>query len=107
MQTAGYLILLSAALHVVGVVLGSFAPSTWVLLLPAALYAVVYFGLARGWRWLAWLTFFMMLIGAAGALAEALTAVAVPAWVFWAIMATDLSAAVVLFGVLWRSPRPA
>lgn len=102
MKTAGLLVLLSAALHVVAVVAAGFAPGTLALLLPAVVYAVLSAGLARGMMSVAWLSFFVMFIGAAGALADAAGGSLVPAWATWSILVADLGAAAALFATLWK-----
>lgn len=102
MKSAGYLILASAALHIAGVVLAGFAPSALFLIWPAVLYVALYAGLARGIMMVAWITFFVMLFGVAGALSGSMGGTSVPPWVFWAIIAADLAAAAVLFVVIWR-----
>lgn len=101
MKTAGYFVLISAALHVVGVALSGFASSTLFLLGPALLYVLLYAGLARNMMWVAWLTFITMLIGASAALSAFFEATPVPSWVFMAIVAADLIAALLLFGAIW------
>ena len=47
MKTAGFFLLISAALHVLAVALEGFAPEVMILLAPAALYVLLYAGLAR------------------------------------------------------------
>lgn len=103
MKFASLLLFVSAALHVAGYVLGGF---TWMfLLLPPVIYVILIAGLSRGMMLSAWLAFFCMLIGAAGALAETFQPSAVPAWLFWSIFATDLTAAFALFGAIWSGRR--
>jgi hypothetical protein len=105
MQLAGYFILISAALHVAGVALAGFAGDTLFLLGPAALYAMLYAGLARGMMWVAWIAFVAMLGGSMGAISELFAVSPVPAWVFAGILGTDICAAILLFGAIWRG-RP-
>lgn len=102
MKTAGFFVLLSAALHVVAIIVSGLAPGTLALLIPAAIYVALYAGLARGMMSIAWLSLIVMLIGAAGALADAVGGSPVPAWTTWSILLADLGAATALFAALWR-----
>lgn len=105
MKLAGFVILLSAALHVVGVAMAGFAPSTLFLLVPAAVYVLFFLGLSRGKMWVAWLAFIAMLIGVSGAMSELFGASLVPDWVFWGIIAADGVAAILLFGAIWAGRK--
>jgi hypothetical protein len=101
MRIAGYFLLLSAALHIVGVVLEGESGSLF-LLGPAALYVMLFAGLSRGMIWVAWLAFICMLGGAAGTVAELSgTTPLAPVWVLWGIFGADLIAAVLLFAAIW------
>ena len=102
MRNAGYLILLSAVLHVAGVALAGFSAGTLVLILPALTYVVLYVGLARGWMPVAWLAFVAMLVGAAGAVAELAGVPIISSWVLWGILAADLAAAGLIFAAIWK-----
>jgi hypothetical protein len=105
MKVAAALVLLSAALHVVAVGIAAFAPNAMSMLGIAVVYVVLALGVLRGWVIAAWLSFFVMIFGTAGALAEAVGGSALPPWVFWSIAGVDLAAALAFFGVLWRG-RP-
>lgn len=102
MQLAGYFILLSAALHVLGVAFAGFVSGSLFLLGPAALYVLLYAGLVRDMMWVAWIAFVAMLGGPIGALSELYAGSPVPSWVFGGIFGADLCAAVLLFGAIWR-----
>lgn len=102
MRAAAILLLISAALHVIGVILAGFAPGTLFLLLPAVIYLALCAGLAREKMWVAWIAFICMLGGLAGVLAELLGASPITEWVLWGILATDAIAASVLFGAIWQ-----
>ena len=62
---------------------------------------------SRGWRWLAWVAFFLALAGAIAALGIATGGADVAAWLAWAVVAFDAGAAAALFVVLWRDRAPA
>ena len=103
MKAAAILLLVSAALHVVGFILGGFAPLF--LLFPPVLYAALAAGLARGKIWIAWIALICMLGGSAGSIVELFNPSSVPVWVFQAILAMDLAAALALFGAIWTGRR--
>ena len=103
MKPAAILVLISAALHVAGFVLGGFAPLF--LLFPPVLYVALAAGLARGKLWVAWIALICMLGGAAGSIVELFNPSSVPVWVFQAILALDFAAALALFGAIWAGRR--
>ena len=105
MRLAGHFMLLSAAFHLAGVAVAAFSGEAMALLGPAAVYVLLFAGLARGWMLAAWLSFLAMIVGIAGAIAALQAPAAAPAWVFWAILASDAAAAVVLFGAIWSGRR--
>lgn len=102
MRTAGAFLLLSAALHLVGVALEGFRSESLFLLGPAVLYVGLFAGLARNMIWFAWIAFICMLGGAAGTFAELVSEPIAPRWVLWGILGADLAAAVVLFAAIWN-----
>ena len=104
MKLAAILLLISAALHVVGFVLGEYAMPF--LLIPPVIYIVLAAGLSRGKIWVAWIALLCMIGGSAGTIVELFNPSAVPQWVFQGILATDLAAALVLFGAIWAGHRP-
>lgn len=105
MRTAGAFLLMSAALHVVGVALEGFRSESLFLLGPAALYVLLFAGLARNLMWVAWIAFICMLGGAAGTVAELAGAPIAPRWVLWGILGADLVAAVMLFAAIWTGRK--
>jgi len=107
MRQAGYFLLASAGLHVIGWGLAGFSSENLFLLLPPVIYILLFAGLARGMIWTAWIAFLCMLGGAAGTIAELYGASAVPEWVLWGILGADLVAAVLLFAAIWAGPKTA
>lgn len=107
MRQGGYFLLASAGLHVIGWALSGFSSGTVFLLGPAGLYILLFAGLARSLMWVAWIAFCCMVIGAAGTFAELFRASPVPDWVFWGIIAADLTAAMLLFAAIWVGPKAA
>lgn len=105
MKIAGWFLLLSAALHVVGAALSGFAAVGLFLLFPAVLYLAFFAGLVRGMLWVAWLAFICMLGGMAGTILEFSGPGPVPGWILLGILGADLAAAVALFAVIWTGPK--
>ena len=100
---AALMLLLSAVLHIVVIVV-----SAGGYVMPMLVGAIGWFligaGLQRGLRWLAHIAFLLAMIGAVVALGYAMGAFGLVAMAFWAIVAADLLAAILLFGALWRAP---
>ena len=96
---------LSAVLHVAAPLVSSFAPGTGQLLPVAVLYFAIAYGLMRGWRWLAYVTFILLMVFSSFAIAQMWTPPTLLAWVMTGIVVADWLAVVALFAVLWRA-RP-
>lgn len=99
-------IAVSAALHVFAFLVGGFSTDALRLIPVGLVYAVIAYGLTRGWRWLAYVAFIAMMIGGTVALGSLWTPSPVPQWWTIAIIAADWLAALALFVSLWR-PAPA
>ena len=92
---------LSALLHFAAPIAG--APMTYVL--GGLIYAVIIYGLALNWRWLAYIAFLIFGVSISGAISN----LGVPGMADWWVYATTASNALAflsLFAALWRS-RPA
>lgn len=105
MRTAAALLLVSAALHLIGVALEGFRSESLFLLGPAALYGLLAAGLNRKMILAAWIAFICMLGGSAGTVAELAGVPIAPRWVLWGILGADLAAAVALFAALWTGRK--
>ena len=103
MAFAAFLVLTSAALHLLGCVLSGFVQEGLVLLPVVGLYAVLAFFLWRQSRTIAYVVFIFMLIGSLGSWIASGGINLIPTWIYLAIALIDLVCAIVLFGVLWRS----
>jgi len=103
-RVAAGLMVLNAALHLFAVLPpGGFGTLTAQMLLPAApLYALLAWGLFNRSRWVAWIQFFVALLGALVAFAF-MPLLAVPAWWAWAIVALDVDVAILMLLILWPS----
>lgn len=98
---------LSAALHLIALLLSGFAANLGPAILGALIWAALAYGLSRGSRMVAYVAFLMALIGISAALSVVMTTPAGPVqWVWISIMAADALVAVTLFALLWRA-RPA
>ncbi len=104
-RAGAFFIGISAALHFVTLIFGFEAPVPMMQAI-GVFYLVVMWGLMQGWRWLAYLSFFMLAIGGIAALGSSFGVSVVPPWLFLAIFVVDWLAVIALFLALWRS-RPA
>lgn len=101
-RRAALLLSVSALLHLTLFGLVSYTlwmPLAFVILFHVALAV----GLAKGWRWVAYLSFVALLTGAVTAFSLAITAAGVAALVLWAIVVIDLLAVMLLFRRLWST----
>ncbi len=106
MRWAANFVALSAGLHVLAVIIGGFGAAAGPLLAVAVIYAGFAYGLLRGWRWLAYIAFVVLLIGTSFAVSNIWALGDVPGWIYAGIACTNLLAVVALFGALWQSPEP-
>lgn len=102
LQTAGILVLVSAALHVVGYVFSGFSGEALSMIPIAVVAAAIGWALMRGWERLAWIAFVGALAGVIIAYASTGGSSPVPDWVLWLILLADLSAVGTLFLHIWR-----
>ena len=105
--SARFFLLISAVLHLFAFVLGGFTSDALMLIPFGILYILCAAGLARGWRWLAYITFFLVSIFGIVAFAQIWGDSAVPRWWYMAIVAADWVCAAALFAGLWSKPAPA
>ena len=102
MRPAAWLMYASGALHFLVPVVAGFTAEAVGMIVPGLIWIALGFVLLRfGWRWLAWLCFFLLLAGSIAALTLALGAGPAPTSLGWAIFAVDVAAVAALFGVLW------
>ncbi|MGR3343828.1 MAG: hypothetical protein ACU0DI_11480 [Paracoccaceae bacterium] len=96
-------ILISALLNIFAFVVGGFTSNALMLLPVGFFYTAIGYGLLRGWRWLAYVTFFLVMIGGILALAAIWSASTVPGWWYALIVGSDWLSAAALFPALWRA----
>lgn len=104
MRWAGVFVAISAALHVVAVVVGGFANGVQ-MLTTAVLYGLFAFGLMNGKRWVGYIAFVVVFMGLSAAIAGIWSTGPIPGWAFSAIAAANLLTVLCLFIALWR-PAP-
>ena len=104
-RSGAMLLLLSAALHILAFTVGGLTPDALILIPIGILYIAVAAGLARGWRWLAWISFFGLFVGSIGALSNVWGSGPVPGWWYATISAVDGFGVVAFFLALWQSPH--
>lgn len=105
MKYAGFLALLSAAIHGVGCVLSGFSANGLFLLGPGVLFALLGLALLRAVPASAWISFILLMGSAAAAVGNLVTPSTVPDVTFWGILVVNLAAVVLLFGAIWVGPK--
>lgn len=95
----------SALLHLIARVFGGAAPVSLALFAIGLVYVAMAYGLFQGWRWLAYLTFLVMMGGSIAALTQIWALGPVPGWIYAGIVGANWLAVLALFVPLWRS-RP-
>ena len=97
---------ISALLHVLAPVLSGFdRDGLWLAAMLPAFLGMIW-GLAQGWRWFAYLCFFIGAVAGIFALSHIWAVNPVPSWIYSGILVADWAAAAALFVALWRSPKP-
>ena len=102
-NNAVLLIAVSIVLHLVVIAVsgGGFLVQ---MLGAAIVWGLVAAGLARGWRWLAYIAFLLALVGGIVAMSYGNATFGLTALAFYGIMAADWLAALALFIAIWRDP---
>lgn len=104
-RIGAFFIAISAILHILAFLVGGFSSAVLMLIPIGVIYLGLAYGLLSGWRWMAYLTFLIALIGSIVAFGSSMGSGAIPSWWWLLIVAADLGAAFCLFTVLWRN-RP-
>ena len=99
---AAFMFFLSAALHVVIITLSG---GTHLMQMFLGLFIGVFLalGLMRQWRWFAYFAFLAGLVGTIVAFGFGIVDFGLIQTTFFGIALADLTATLILFGVLWRS----
>ena len=97
--------MISASLHVLAPFLSGFHRDGLMLAAMLPVFLVMIWGLARGWRWFAYLCFFIGAIGGIVALSFIWSENSVPPWIYTGILVADWGAAGALFLALWQAPQ--
>ena len=107
-DVAGYLLMLSGAMHVIAFVIGRFSENAGGLAPVGLLFIALGYALQRTeWRWLGYVTYLGVGIGVSIVMRQVFVSTTAPAWWYVLILAVDVAAVVALFWFLWRSPKPA
>ena len=107
-DVAGYLLMLSGAMHIIAFVIGGFAYGAGGLAPVGLLFIALGYALQRTeWRWLGYVTYLGVGIGVSIVMRQVFVSTTAPAWWYVLILAVDVAAVVALFWFLWRSPKPA
>ena len=101
---AAMLLMLSAALHLLGAAISGFVDEGKILLPVVVLYSVLAALLWQQRRAVAYVVFVFMLIGGLGSWIASGGVNAVPTFIYLAITCADFACAALLFVLLWRGP---
>ncbi len=105
-RIGAFFIAISAILHMLAFLVGGFASAALMLIPIGLMYLGFAYGLASGWRWMAYLTFIIALIGSLLAFGSSMGSGPIPAWWWLLIVIADVGAVLGLLPALWRA-RPA
>ncbi|MEL6688814.1 MAG: hypothetical protein AAFP28_00730 [Pseudomonadota bacterium] len=104
-RTGALFVGISAVLHLIAPVFGGFGTDALTLFVVGIVYMAIAYGLLQGYRWLAYLTFLLMMAGSVVAITGIWGLGPVPGWIYAGIVIADWLAVLALFAALWRS-RP-
>ena len=102
-RVGAFFLLISAALHILAPLVGGFSSPVPIFVGVGLVYVVIALGRYRGWRWLAYIAFLVMMIGGIIALSALWSPSAIPSWWTVLIIAADWLGAAALFAALWRA----
>jgi hypothetical protein len=95
---------LSAGLHILALFVSGLSSEGFALLPVGVIYAGFAYGLLRGWRWLGYLVFIILLIEVSIAISNIWSFSDVPGWIYSGIALANLASATALFLALWKVP---
>ncbi len=95
---------LSAGFHLLAFPVSGFSADALILLPFALVYAGFAYGLFRGWRWLAYVVFIVLLVGISLAIAGIWANGVVPGWIYMGIAGANMLSVTALFIALWKQP---
>lgn len=96
---------ISAGLCAIAPFLSGFSVEALLLLPAAIVFAGFAYGLLRGWRWLAYIAFMALFVGAIFAISNIWAPGAVPGWLYASFAVSSLLSVIALFAALWRTPE--
>jgi hypothetical protein len=104
MRWGAYFTALSAGIHLLALPVSRFSADALILLPFALVYAGFAYGLFRGWRWLAYVVFIVLLVGISLAIARIWANGDVPRWIYMGIAGANILSVTTLFVALWKQP---
>jgi hypothetical protein len=104
MRWGAYFTALSAGLHLLALPVSRFSADALILLPFALVYAGFAYGLFRGWRWVAYVVFIVLLVGISLAIARIWANGDVPRWIYMGIAGANILSVTTLFVALWKQP---
>lgn len=105
MRWAANFVALSAALHVLALLVSGFSREALPLLPFGVVYAGFAYGLMQGWRWLAYIVFIVLFIGTSLAISRVWAVGDVPGWIYIGIAIANSASVAALLAALWRTPQ--
>lgn len=104
-RLTGYLLMLGGALRVTAFALSGFSHEGPGLAPVGLVFIAMGFGLLRGWRWLAYLTYLVVGIGVSFVIRGFFWTPVVPGYWLALIIAVDIAVVLSLLVHLWKNPR--
>ena len=106
-DVAGYLLMLSGAMHLIAFALGGFSYGVLGLAPVGILFIALGYALQRTeWRWLGYIVYLGVGIGASFVMREIFISTGTPNWWYILMLLVDAAAVAALFLFLWRAPQP-
>lgn len=103
-RPAASFLALAGVLHLMSPIFAGLSGVGWGMLAIGLVYIAASFLLRQGRRWLGYIVFIVMLIGALAAYMQTGPAAALPNWLSFAIVAANIGCVLCLFSALWHSP---
>lgn len=105
MRLAAVLAAINVVIHIAALIFGGFVAGA-TLVIGTILWAALAYGFISGRRSVAWIGFFVALIGTVVAIGIMMDGSGLFRTIMTANIACDIAIAITLFTVLWKSPQP-
>ncbi len=103
LRLAAIALIVSAAFHLIAPIFGGIVSQTLQLFFVGIVYLLGALGLLRGWRWLGYVMFLILIVGMAVSLYTSFAPAPLPRWLYLGIFGADLVAWLGLFVYLWKN----